>query len=61
MTGALQEDVGWAGIGPEVCMMLDGTYEPPEGVDEYTKQLIKQFRKNSKATEHDSLYRIMPE
>jgi hypothetical protein len=31
MTGALQEDVGWAGIGigPAVCMILDGTYEPP--------------------------------
>jgi hypothetical protein len=26
---ALQEDVGWVGIGPAVCMMLDGTYEPP--------------------------------
>jgi hypothetical protein len=28
MTGALQEDVGWVGIGPTVCMILDGTYEP---------------------------------
>jgi hypothetical protein len=44
MTGALQEDVGWVGIGPSVCMMLDGTYEPPEEVDEYTKKLIKQFQ-----------------
>jgi hypothetical protein len=31
MTGALQEDVGWVGIGPSVCMMLDGTYDPPQG------------------------------
>jgi hypothetical protein len=30
-TGALQEDVGWVVIGPAVCMMLDGTYEPPWG------------------------------
>jgi hypothetical protein len=44
MQGALQEDVEWLGIGPSVCMMLDGTYEPPEEVDEYTKKLIKQFR-----------------
>jgi hypothetical protein len=29
MTGPLQEDVGWLGIGPSVCMMLDGTYDPP--------------------------------
>jgi hypothetical protein len=29
MTGALQEDSGWIGIGPSVCMMLDGTYDPP--------------------------------
>jgi hypothetical protein len=34
MKGALQEDVGWVGICPTVCMMLDGTYEPPEEVDE---------------------------
>jgi hypothetical protein len=61
MTGALQDDVGWLGIGPEVFMMLDGTYEPTEEVDEYTKKLIKQFRKNRKATEHDPLYKITPE
>jgi hypothetical protein len=61
MTGALQEDVGWVGIGPSLCMMLDGTYEPPEEVDEYTKKLIKHFRKNRKATEHDPLYKITPE
>jgi hypothetical protein len=61
MTGAIQEDVGWVGIGPAVCMMLDGTYEPSEEVDEYTKKLIKQFRKNRKATEHDPLYKITPE
>jgi hypothetical protein len=30
-TGDLQEDVGWLGIGPAVCMMLDGTYDPPMG------------------------------
>jgi hypothetical protein len=29
LTGALQEDVKWIGIVPSVCMMLDGTYEPP--------------------------------
>jgi hypothetical protein len=28
MTGALQEDLGWLGIGPAVFMMLDGTYPP---------------------------------
>jgi hypothetical protein len=61
MTGALQEDVGWVGIGPAVCMTLDGTYDPPEEVDEYTKKLIKQFRQNRKATEHDPLYKITPE
>jgi hypothetical protein len=61
MTVNLQEDMGWLGIGPSVCMMLDGTYEPPEEVDEYTKKLIKQFRKNCKATEHDPLYKITPE
>jgi hypothetical protein len=61
MTGALQEDVGWVEIDPAVCMMLDGTYEPPEEVDEYTKKLIKQFLQNRKATEHDPLYKITPE
>jgi hypothetical protein len=61
MTGALQEDAGWLWIGPAVCMMLDGTYDPPEEVDEYTKKLIKQFRKNRKAAEHDPLYKITPE
>jgi hypothetical protein len=34
MTVTLQEDVGWLGIGPSVCMMLDGTYDPPKEVDE---------------------------
>jgi hypothetical protein len=29
MTGALQDDLGWLGIGPSICMMLDGTYDPP--------------------------------
>jgi hypothetical protein len=61
MKGALQEDVGWIGIVPEVYMMLDGTYETPEEVDEYTKKLIKQFQQNRKATEHDPLYKITPE
>jgi hypothetical protein len=61
MTGALQEDVGWEGIFPAVCMMLDGTYEPREEVDEYTKKLIKQFRKICKVIEHDLLYKITPE
>jgi hypothetical protein len=61
MTGALQDDVGWLAIGPAVCMMLYGTYEPPDEVDEYTKKLIKQFRQNRKATEHDTLYKITPE
>jgi hypothetical protein len=61
MTGSLQVDVGWLWICPEVCMMLDGTDDPPEEVDEYTKKLIKQFRQNRKATEHDPLYKITPE
>jgi hypothetical protein len=61
MTGALQEDLGWVGIGPAVCMMLDGTYDPPAEVDEYTTKLIKQFWQNHKATEHDPLYEITPE
>jgi hypothetical protein len=55
MTGSLQDNVGWVGIGPAVCMMLDGTNDPPDEVDEYTKKLIKQFRQNCKATEHDPL------
>jgi hypothetical protein len=58
VTGALQEDVRWLGIGPEIYMMLDGTHDPPEKLDEYTKKLIKQFRQNRKATEHDHLYKI---
>jgi hypothetical protein len=33
-TRALQDDDGWLGIGPVVCMMLDGTYEPHEEVYE---------------------------
>jgi hypothetical protein len=61
MTGALQEDVVLLGIGPAVCMMLDGTYDPPEEVDEYTKKLIKQFWQNRMANEHDPLYNITPE
>jgi hypothetical protein len=61
MTEFLQDDTGWLGIGPAVCMMLDGTYEPPEEVDEYDKKLIKQFRQNRKATEHDPLYKTTPE
>jgi hypothetical protein len=42
-------------------MVLDGTYDPPEEVDEYTKKLIKQFRQNCKATEHDPFYKIPTE
>jgi hypothetical protein len=61
MTRALLDDVGWVGIVPAVCMLLDGTCDPPEEVDEYTKKLIKQFWKNCKATEHDPLYKITPE
>jgi hypothetical protein len=30
-------------------------------VDEYTDKLIKKFRHNCKATEHDPLYKITPE
>jgi hypothetical protein len=50
VTGDLQEDVGWIGIGPPVFMILNRTYDPPEEVDEYTKNLTKQFRQNCKAT-----------
>jgi hypothetical protein len=46
---------------PISSMMLDGTYEPPEELDEYTKKLIKQFRKTRKDTEHNPLYKITPE
>jgi hypothetical protein len=60
MTGALQEDVGWLGMGPSVRMMLDSTCEPPGEVDEYAKKMIKQFRQNRKATEHDPLYKVTP-
>jgi hypothetical protein len=42
-------------------VILDGTYDPPEEVDEYTKKLIKQFRQNRKSTEHDPLYKITPD
>jgi hypothetical protein len=45
--------VGWLGTGPSVCMMLDGTYDPPEEVDEYIKKLSKQFQQNFKAAEYD--------
>jgi hypothetical protein len=61
MTVALQDNVVWLWTGPAVCMMLDGTYEPPEEVDEYTKKMINQFRQNRKAAEHDPLYKITPE
>jgi hypothetical protein len=61
MKGALQDDVRWLGIVPTVCMMLDGTYDPPEEVEEYTKKLIKQFRQNHKSTEHDPWNKITPE
>jgi hypothetical protein len=30
-------------------------------VDKYTNKLIKQFRQNRKATEHEPLYKITPE
>jgi hypothetical protein len=29
MTEALQGDVGWLGICPAVCMMLDDIFDPP--------------------------------
>jgi hypothetical protein len=61
MTGALQGGVECLGIGPSVCLILDGTYEPLTELDEYTKKLIKQFRKICKATEHDTLFKITPE
>jgi hypothetical protein len=40
---------GWLGIGPKVCQTLDGTYDPPEGVDDTTRLRIEQFRRNCKA------------
>jgi hypothetical protein len=42
-------------------MMLDGTYEPPDEVDEYTKKLICQFGQNHKAQEHDPKYKVTAE
>jgi hypothetical protein len=42
-------------------MARDRPISTPKEVDEYTKKLIKQFRKNLKATEHDPLYKITPE
>jgi hypothetical protein len=43
-------DTGWHLLPP-----------PPKEVDEYTKQLIKQFRQTHKSTEHGPLYKITPE
>jgi hypothetical protein len=37
------------------------TPPPPDEVDEYTKKVINQFRKNRKSTEHDPLYKSTPE
>jgi hypothetical protein len=34
---------------------------PPKELDEYTTNMIKQFRQNCKATEHDSMYKITPD
>jgi hypothetical protein len=39
----------WLGIGPTVCQMLKGTYDPPEGVDDATRLLIEQFSRSDKA------------
>jgi hypothetical protein len=49
MVEPMASEVGWLGIGPKVCQMLGGTYEPPEGVDDATRLLIEQFCRNYKA------------
>jgi hypothetical protein len=41
-TRFLQEEVGWLGIGPSLCMMLDGTYDPPNELDEYDQAVQKK-------------------
>jgi hypothetical protein len=48
-------------LGPSVYVIPAGTYEPTDDLDKYTKKLIKNFRQNSKAKEHDPLYKITPD
>jgi hypothetical protein len=42
-------------------MMMDGTYEPPSELDEYTRALMVQFRQNNKAKRESPELQITPE
>jgi hypothetical protein len=49
MVEPMVSEVGWLGIGPKVCQMLEGTYDPLEDVDDAIRLLIEQFRRNDEA------------
>jgi hypothetical protein len=57
----LSDAVGWLGIGQSVFMILDGTYELPSGLDEYTRKLIAHLWKNNKAKRESPELKITPE
>jgi hypothetical protein len=61
MVEPMVSELGWLGISPKVCQMLEGTYDPPEGVDDATRLLIQQFRKNDKAKMDKRPWKITPE
>jgi hypothetical protein len=49
MVEPMVSEVGWLGIGPKVCQILEGMYDPPKGVDGATRLFIEQFRRNDKS------------
>lgn len=44
MTGQLQRDLGYDGLTPSGEAILNGTYEPPPGTGQYTRELLQQLK-----------------
>jgi hypothetical protein len=61
MVEPMVSKVGWLGIGPKVRQMLEGMYDPPEGVDDATRLRIEQFRRNDKAKRDKRPWKITTE
>ena len=56
MSGQLADEIGYTGTSAACQRVLEGTYDPPEGTDEYTTDLLLHLRKPPNISNPPSAY-----
>jgi hypothetical protein len=51
MMSPLVDDFGYLALGPAASAVLEGSYIPPPGTDEYARKLFDQLKMHSRCTQ----------